>query len=154
MSLFGNTFTFMSSIFFVDIVRSCSHIMTLFPRLIIYFALTLIIFYLFICFSFLLLWYYIYISIFILEQRIYFFLSFFLTGSFLLFSAFPFVYPVFYFTPWTLCDYQPTLVQIETSSQTDDFVQWIARSTWSESSISRISLFLSLYFSSFLLQPP
>lgn len=77
MSLFGNTFTFMSSIFFADIVRSCSHIITLFPRLIIYFALTSIIFYLFICFSFLLLWYY-HLHIYFYSWTAYLFLSFFL----------------------------------------------------------------------------
>lgn len=77
MSLFGSTFTFMSSIFFADIVRSCSHIMTLFPRLIIYFALTLIIFYLFICFSFVLLWYY-HLYIYFYSWTAYLFLSFFL----------------------------------------------------------------------------
>lgn len=67
----------MSSIFFADIVRSCFHTMTLFPWLIIYFALTLIIFYLFICFSFLLLWYY-HLHIYFYSWTAYLFLSFFL----------------------------------------------------------------------------
>lgn len=147
----------MSSIPSADIVRCCSHIMTFFLRLIIYFNFDYFLSSRMLFFSYCsdIAIYIRNLYLFLNSVSIFISLSFSLTGSFLLLS---FISPVFYFTSWTLCNYQylysckSKRARKSTSGGLYDGSEANLRSLVSLFSSLPLPLypFLSLYFSFFL----